>query len=133
MPCISYPAIIESKQKEYSMAVDPSTNVSQSQALTAYITQQQQGTPRPRDRDNQSVDASRSTQPKLADQVSFTPEALRLSTQNGQDNSRNTVNKTQGSAPTKPQQQAPAPEVVRAEGAKSVAQAINAYHTTMKT
>ncbi|MDD4880887.1 MAG: hypothetical protein PHR30_10620 [Gallionellaceae bacterium] len=112
------------------MEVSTSSNISQSLALAAYTTQQQQGTPRPRDRDNQSVDATPVTEPKRNDNVSFSGEALRLSTQNSQDNSRNTVNPTNESAAAKPQQAPPAPEVVRSQGASTVDQALNQYRST---
>ncbi|MFA5081855.1 MAG: hypothetical protein WC474_04820 [Hydrogenophilaceae bacterium] len=112
------------------MEVSTSSNVSQSLALAAYTAQQQQGTPRPRDRDNQSVDAAPASETKRADNVSFSGEALRLSTQNSQDTSRNTVNPASESTAAKPQQPPPAPEVVRSQGASTVDQALNQYRST---
>lgn len=115
------------------MEVSTSINASQSLALAAYSAQQQQGvTPsRDRERGNESVDANRAAEPRRGDNVSFSNEALRLSTQNDQESSRNTVNRSSESEATnRQQQQAANPEVLRAEGAKSLAQAINAYRDT---
>lgn len=115
------------------MEVSTNANPSQSLALGAYIAQQQQGAPRARDSDNQSVDAARSTETKRSDNVSLSSEALRLSTQNSQNNSRNMVNQTSESVPANTQgsqQQAAAPEVVRSAGASTVDQALNAYRNT---
>lgn len=116
------------------MEVNSSTNVSQSLALAAYTAQQLQAPARSREASNESVDASRSAEPRRGDNVSFSSESLRLSAQNDQENSRNTVTRSSESAATdrqlQQQQQAANPEVTRAEGAKSVAQAINAYRDT---
>lgn len=117
------------------MDVSTSTNSSQSLALAAYTTQQQQSTSRPRDneRDSQAVDASRNTGTKRGDNVNFSTEALRLSATNGQDYGRNSVNRSkEAETLTRQQQQqlATRPEVARAESAKSVAKAINAYRST---
>ena len=116
------------------MEVSSSTNTSQSLALAAYSAQQQQGVARPRDSesDNRSIDPPESTKPRRGDNVTFSNEALRLSTQEAQDSqNRNTVGRSQESATeNRQQQQAANPEQIRAEGAKSFAQAINAYRDT---
>lgn len=115
------------------MEVNSSTNVSQSLALAAYSSQQQQAVTRTRDsdRDNESVDANRSTEVRRGDSVSFSQEALQLSSQNGVTGNRNTVNQSSESDATRQQlqqeRQAANPETVRGDGAKSVAQALNAY------
>jgi len=118
------------------MEVNSSTNVSQSLALAAYSSQQQQAATRSRDsdRNNESVDANRDTETRRGDNVNFSREALQLSSQGDATTNRNTVNRSNESDATRQQlqqeRQAANPEVVRAEGAKSVAQAINAYRDT---
>lgn len=117
------------------MEVSSSTNPSQSLALAAYSAQQQQGVarPRPQENDNRSVDPLESSQARRGDNVSFSTEALRLSTQSSLDSSQNRDSVARGSeseTANRQQQQAANPEQIRAEGAKSVAQAINAYRDT---
>lgn len=116
------------------MEVSSSTNSSQSLALAAYSAEQQQAAAaRPRDREEGAVDPTESAKARRGDNVSFSSEALRLSTQTNQD-SRSTVNRANESEASKRQQQqqqeAASPELVRAEGAKTFAQAINAYRDT---
>lgn len=103
-----------------------STSSSSSQALAAYAAQQPQATPRVREREP-NEEPNRSQPNRRTDNVNFSSEALRLSNQTTQD-SRTTVNRADASEATR--QQNVAPEVQRAEAAKSVAQAINAYRTT---
>lgn len=113
--------------------MEVSTNVSQSLALAAYSAQQQQAVSQPRNResDTQSVDANSGAENRRGDTVNFSSEALRLSSQNVVDTSRNTVNRSNESeAANQQQQQNTPPEVTRAEGAKSIAQAINSYRST---
>jgi hypothetical protein len=115
---------------------------SQSTAITAYTTQQQQtvGSPRKQDTSN-SVGAS-STQasndaPQKAksDQVSFTSEALRLSAQANQNstatNTVNQANSTQNTNQYPPQSNSQV-QAYQTAGAQSVAQAISTYHSTFK-
>ncbi len=109
---------------------------SQSLALAAYSAQQQNAVrpASPNERDNAAVDQTRqdANAPRRSGDVSFSPEALRLSAQSAQDFNRGTVNRSNESDTrnTQQQQQATSPGVTQAEAAKSVAQAINAYATT---
>jgi hypothetical protein len=115
------------------ISTSPAGNASQSLALSAY-TAQQQGVERSRERenDNQSVDRSRADDTRRRSDVTFSPEALRLSAQATQQvEERSTVNRSSESTATdRQQQQASRPELERAAGADTVAQAINAYRST---
>lgn len=111
-----------------------SSSQSQSLAVAAYATQQQQQVvARERERDNEAVDGNRATEGRRGDNVSFSSEALQLS---GQDNRSTVVNQANaGEAAGRQQQQqqqqlAANPELGRAAGANTVAQAINAYRDT---
>jgi hypothetical protein len=113
------------------------SNLSQSLATAAYAAQQQQQTAdRTHEKDRAATQAAnddRRTAERRSDNVNFSSEALRLSAQTNQANaSRSVVNRANEGAAADNQQARPAtsPQVREAEAAKSVAQAINAYHTT---
>lgn len=115
------------------MEVSTSTNVSQSLALAAY-TSQQQTVQRPRtpENDTQSVDQTRNNEARPRSDVTFSPEALLLSSRTAQPTEdRNTVNRaSESAAADRQQQQAARPEQARGAAADTFAQAINAYRST---
>lgn len=122
------------------MEVSTSINTSQSLALAAYSAQQQQDIFRSRDRESEreaaAADPVQAVTPRRGENVSFSNEALRLSAQTSQSGTPGAVTRTNESETANPQRQqqqqlqANAPEVQRAESAKSIAQAINAYRST---
>lgn len=118
------------------MEVSSSVNTSQSLALAAYGAQLGQETSRARERERQPESAennqAQAAAPKRADRVSFSNEAMRLSAQSSQSQNGGNTRQASESTPYAPTQDQNAinPAIQRAEAAKSIAQAINAYRST---
>lgn len=105
-------------------------SIDSSQALTAYINQQQ-GTARADERERDTTQAARAATRPQGDQVSFSSEAVRLSSQDAQGTRNDAVNRSSGGEAAKRQQeQAANPEAARAAAAQTPAQAINQYRST---
>lgn len=117
------------------MDVTSNLSANASLAVSAYGSQQA-GLVRPREQrnDDPAVDpAQQAPGSRRVDNVNFSTEALRLSGQSDTVTNRTRVNATNESETDSGQRIRPelqAPSAERAAGAKSVAQAINAYNST---
>ncbi|MFZ5483317.1 MAG: hypothetical protein ACOZB0_03730 [Pseudomonadota bacterium] len=117
------------------MDVTSNLSTNASLAVSAYGSQQA-GMVRPREQRNDDPAVDRAPQEpssRRVDNVNFSTEALRLSGQSDAVTNRTRVNAANESETDNAQRirpEAQPPETERATGAKSVAQAINAYNST---
>jgi hypothetical protein len=106
------------------------TDMSSSQALSAYIGQQQT-VANVRERDKESTEATRENNVQRGEVVNFSTEAKRLSTQDEQGTRRDAVNRGNESEFAQRQQQQTAnPAQARAAAAQSPVQAATLYRDT---